>query len=88
MMAYVYGFLPNQNAAAKAAGLACAWLVQSGYDLEVWRQIGAAHVFDTQSPGLLAAALDLLSALDSTPDGRQAIADLLGQPVLEQPKSE
>lgn len=83
----VYVDRPAQSAAA-ALNLASAWLQLCGYDIDVWRLIGCAHVSASTNPGLLAAALDLLAVLDSTPDGRQALADLLGQPVFEDAKSE
>lgn len=77
-MQSVYGIRSNNCSPAEgAASLACSWLLMCGYGVEVWRQLGSAHVCTSNNPGLLAAALDLMAVLDSTPDGRQAIADLL-----------
>ena len=73
----VYSIRSDQcSTALGAANLACAWLVMCGFGVEVWRQLGCAHVSASSNPGLLAAALDLMAVLDSTPDGRQAVADL------------
>lgn len=71
----------------KTAELAGAWLISCGYHIDVWHRLGAAHVTTSGNSGLLAAALDLLRLLDSTHEGRQAIANLCDQPVLENTKS-
>lgn len=85
---YLYSNFQGLSGLQAVGHLACYWLLQCGYGIEVWRQIGSAHVCGASNPGLLAAALDILSVLELTAEGRQVLADLLGQPFLEEPKSE
>ena len=70
------------------ASMACDWLCLAGCSVDMWRGLGAAQVAASPRPGLLAAALDLLRLLDSTPQGRQAIAQLVGQDFFQQAKGE
>lgn len=70
------------------ASMACDWLCLAGCSVDMWRGLGAAQVAVSRQPGLLGAALDLLRLLDSTPQGRQAVAQLVGQDFFQQAKSE
>lgn len=85
---HIYSKLQGLSGLQAVGNLACSWLMQCGYGIEVWRQIGSAHVCGSSNPGLLAAALDILAVLELTAEGRQVLADLLCQPFLEEPKSE
>ena len=68
--------------------LVAAWLSLAGYDMHVHCHLGAALAGSSKRPDLMAAAMDVLVALKSTPNGRQALADFLGQPVFQDAKGE
>ena len=71
--------------------LAQSWLRAAGTDIRYRDRIGFVHHLASNPPvlhGVLACAVELLTVLESHPDGRKALPDLAGQPVLQQPKSE
>ena len=79
---------PNQTLADRLLPVVSAWLLLSDYDIALHGQMGHALLANSKRPDLMAAALDALAVLKSTPEGRQALANFLGQPVFEDAKSE
>lgn len=74
--------------ATQLAEMSQAWLFLCGYSLQYHASLSAVLAGSSPRPDLMLAALDVLEALKSTPDGRQALADLLGEPVFEHAKGE
>lgn len=79
----------HQALAQAVLGHVSLWFAAHGHDMRLRDQVSSAHVpLAGPSGPLLAAALDLYDAFALSPEGRQAIADFLGEPVFQEPKSE
>ncbi len=72
--------------AVALASLAAQWMLAAGYPAQVAASVTVAQCVADDSPrgGLLAASLDLVQLLRLWPKGREALAQLGFQPVLEQ----
>lgn len=70
---------------------ACLWLEFSGVALSFHGVPTAAHCVASDSPAkgaLMAAAKDVLAVLALSPQGRKALFQFCGKPVLQEPKGE
>lgn len=68
--------------------LAADWMLRAGSHIQLRDLTSSVQVALAGSNGaVLAAALDLISVLELTPQGRKAIADFGGKPLLQDTKS-
>lgn len=70
---------------------AALWFLLADSHVAFRRDVGAAQCVADGSPArgaLLAAARDLCAVLELSPQGREALADLARDPVLQKPESE
>lgn len=75
---------------ALAEGVACTaalWLEQHGHDPRMWRRLSPAHcmVGPPEARAMTAAALTVLDLLWSSPNGSQAISNVLAMPTDSTP---
>ena len=71
--------------------LANSWFRAAGTDIRFRDRIGLVHHLSSNPPalhGVMACAIELLNLLESHPEGRKALPDLVGQPIFQKPKSE
>lgn len=64
--------------------LAADWMLRAGSHIRLRDMVPTVQVAVGGKDGaVLAAALDLLTVLELTPQGRKAVADLVGKPLLQ-----
>lgn len=67
--------------------LAAEWMIRSGSHIRLRDVVPTVQVALGGANGaVLAAALDLVTVLELTPQGRKAVADLVCKPLLQQTK--
>lgn len=71
--------------------LATSWLRTAGTDIRYRDRIGFVQVLSGKPDvvhGVLACAVELLTVLESHPEARKALPDLVGKPLFQESKSE
>lgn len=71
--------------------IASSWMRTAGVSIDAYRHVMASTCFgcrDPQAAALLAAGVDILRVLEASPQGRKAIADFCGNPLLQDAEGE